>query len=289
MAAGDLITSDYEIEFRGLLTGGESDIALVQIEGLVDLPPVRSADQILLRRHGAHPGDDFSDVRSIVVTYELHSATAAGFADLVSDLQQAFSPGGVEIPFVFQIPGVAGGAKALIWARAKRRQLPVNLDWFYRQPLATIELVATDPLLYSASESSGATSLPSAGGGLTFPATAPLTFGAVSTGGTISAVNSGSFDTDITLRIDGPVTNPRVESLTAGKTIAVNITLATGEYLVIDTKARTVLLNGTASRYSSLDTSSRWFTLAPGTNEITFRASTPTVATLAAVWRSAWL
>ncbi len=289
MAAGDLITGDYEIEFRGLLTGGDTGAALVQIEGLVDLPSVRSADQILLRRHGAHPGDDFVDARSIVLTYELHADSSAGFAELVQDMQTAFAPGGAEIPLVFQIPGLAGGEKAQVWARCKRRQLPVALDWFYRIPTATFELVATDPLIYSASESTETTSLPSAGGGVTFPMVAPITFGTVSTGGSIFAENAGSFDADVTLRIDGPVTNPRVENLAADRTIAVNLTLATGEYLVIDTKARTVLLNGTASRYSSLDSSSRWWSLAPGTSEIRFRASTPTVATLAAAWRSAWL
>ncbi len=287
--AGELVTQDWHVEFNGLLTGGDTGYALVQIEGLLDMPAVRSADQVLLRRHGAHPGDDFVDARSIVLTYELHDDSEQGFASLVSSLQAALAPGGAELPLVFQIPGVAGGEKAQVWARPKRRQLPVNLEFFYRLPIATIEMVATDPMIYSATESMGATTLPSAGGGVTFPMVAPITFGAVSTGGSLTAVNGGSFDADVTFRIDGPATNPRIESLTAGRTIALNMTIGAGEFVVIDTKSRTVLLGGTASRYSFLDTDSRWFALAPGSNVITFRASTPTVATLSAAWRSAWL
>ncbi|MFN0028411.1 MAG: phage distal tail protein [Acidimicrobiales bacterium] len=143
--------------------------------------------------------------------------------------------------------------------------------------------------IYADTASEGSCSLPSAGGGLSFPLTFPRTYGAVATGGTILAVNAGSFDTGCTFRIDGPAVNPKIESVTAGKTLAINITLLVGEFLVIDTQYRTVLLGGTTSRYSSLDSTSRWFSLAPGTNEIAFRAATSTVASLTAVWRSAWL
>lgn len=289
MPVGDLVVADWELEYRGLLTGGDNPIALVQIEGLLDLPAVRSADQILLRRHGAHAGDDFADVRQIVLTYELFGETDAELAGLVAQLQAAFRPGGVEEPLVFQLPGVAGGAKAQVWCRPRRRQLPIDLTFHRRLPVAVIELVATDPLLYSAVEQTGSTSLPSASGGHAWPASWPWAWGAVSTGGTIIAINDGAFDADVSFRLDGPVTNPRIESLTAGRTIAWNGTLDVGEFLVLDTKSRTVLLNGTASRYADLDSSSRWFTLAPGSNELAFRASTPSVALLSAAWRSAWL
>ena len=289
MAAGDLITTDWQVEYRSLLTGGDTAYSLVQVEGLVDMPPVRPADLVLSRRHGAHPGDDFVDVRSIVLTYEIYAADNTAFAAAVEALQTAYRPGGDEQALVFQIPGVADGAKALVWCRPRRRQLPVNLEWFHRLPIATIEMVATDPLVYANTESEASTTLPSAAGGLVFPIVFPRTYGASATGGSITCVNDGSFDTDPTFRIDGPATNPRIENLTAGKTIAVNITLASGEFLLIDVKSRTVLLGGTTSRFSFLDTSSRWFSLAPGSNSITFRASTSTAATLTARWRSAWL
>jgi hypothetical protein len=50
MAEGDLITADWSLEYRGLLMAGEGEIAIARIEGLVDLPPVRSGDQPLLLR-----------------------------------------------------------------------------------------------------------------------------------------------------------------------------------------------------------------------------------------------
>lgn len=291
MAEGDLITADWSLEYRGLLMAGEGEIAIARIEGLVDLPPVRSGDQPLLRRHGSHPGDDFADVRTITVTVEFYAYSAARLAELVAAFQTATAPGSNEDPLVFQIPGVAGGGKARVWCRPRRRVLPVDFEdgWYHRIPTGVVEFVATDPALLDNTEQSASTTLPSAGGGLTFPAVFPLLFGAVSTGGAITAHNAGSFDADATFRIDGPCDNPRIESLTAGRTLAYNGTIAAGEYLLLDTKSRTVLLNGTASRYSQLDTSSRWFTLAPGDNQITFRATTPSAATMNMVWRSCWL
>ncbi|MFN0028409.1 MAG: hypothetical protein ACKV2O_14705 [Acidimicrobiales bacterium] len=145
--AGELITGDWQLEYRGLLTGGDAVIAFVGCEGLVDMPAVRSADQILLHRHGAHPGADFTDSRAVVLTYELATANAADLAHHVEDLQRAYRPGGDEEPLVFKIPGVAGGEKARLYCRPRRREMPIGMAWYHRIPVATIELVASDPLL----------------------------------------------------------------------------------------------------------------------------------------------
>ena len=44
-----------------------------------------------------------------------------------------------------------------------------------------------------------------------------------------------------------------------------NITLASTDSLVIDMGARTVILNGVASRYNTIVTGSSWWTIPPGT------------------------
>jgi len=118
---------------------------------------------------------------------------------------------------------------------------------------------------------------------------APFTFGAVSTGGALNLANNGNFFSNHPITIEGPVTNPRVESLTQGKTLAMDIVLGVGETLVLDAESRTVLLNGTASRYNTLTTESEWFDLQPGNNEVRFQAATPTAATMTITWRSSWV
>lgn len=289
MAAGDLITTDWEMEYNGLLLGGTTDYSISQIDGLLDIPALTSGDQVLLRRHGLHPGDDFLQGRAVTVTLEIYASSDSAFETAMDNLLDAVVPGGAEIPLVFQVPGVAGGSKSLIYARPRRRSLGVNWSYYHRVPTMTIEFEATDPRVYSASESSDSVAVATTSGGLTFNATPDFSFGVAGTGGTIQATNSGNFATGAVFTVNGPCTNPRIENLTSGKTIEIDITLATGSYLTVDTEARTVLLNGTASRYSSLTSTSEWFDLDPGTNEVKYRATTATGSTLDAAWRSAWV
>lgn len=278
--------------YSGLTMGAGTAYSISSIAGLLDLPEVRSADRVRLRRHGALAGDDFAGVREIEIELVLvgDGLDDTSFAAALDALLAATRIGRAELPLTFRIPGVAGGGDRLVYARPRKRELLLDPERMAaRVPEIVLQLVATDPRLYDATEGTGLSTLPTAGGGLEFPLDFDLTFGAVSTGGTITAVNVGTFPTSPTFRIDGPITNPRIENVTAGKTLALNITLLTGEWLDIDTEARTILLGGTASRYSSLAVGSEWWDLEPGTSEVTFRATTPTAATLSMTWRSAWL
>jgi hypothetical protein len=289
MPAGDLVVADWQMEYGGVLFGDTTSYSIARIEGLLDTPELRSADRQRLRRHGLIPGDDFLNGRTITVALEVFGDSDATFATAVASLQGALIPCEDEAALYFQVPGVAGGEKRLLYCRPRKLSLPVDLDFFYRLPIAMVQFFATDPLIYDGTEDSEVSTLPTAGGGLEFPATAPFTFGAVSTGGTINAVNSGTFHTSPTFRIDGPVTNPRIENVTTGQTLSFTGTVADGDYLEVDVDARTVLLNGTASRYSWIDADAEWWDLPPGTSEVTFRASTTTAATLTMTWRSAWV
>lgn len=287
MAAGDLITTDWQIEFNDLLTGDLTDYDLRLIEGVGGMAAIRTADQKLQRRHGLHPGDDFLDGRTITLEYDVTNADHAARVLLLDALFAAFKPGEDELPLVFQIPSIAGGGKRRINCRPRRRAMPIDLQFLYSISEITLQLESTDPRIFDNTESTDMVSLPTAGGGLNFPSTFNRTFGAVSTGGTITANNAGTFDTPVVLRVDGPATDPIIENVTAGKTLELDIELGASDFIEFDTEERTVLLNGTASRYSLLRRSG-WFDLAPGNNQLDFRAATTTAATLTATWRSAW-
>ena len=289
MAAGDLITGDWELEYNGVLMGDGTPFLIAEIEGLLDLPDITSADTMRLRRHGLRAGDDFAQGRTITVTVEVTSTDTVTFNEAIDQLMLASTPGGNPIPLVFQIPGVAGSGKRAVWCRPRQRSLPIGREFYYELPLAVIEFYSVDPRIESSVLGTDSTTLPTAGGGLNFNATAPFTFGAVSVGGTLNLANDGNFDASPDIVITGPVTNPSIESITQDKTLSFAITLAVGETLVIDTEQRTVMLNGTASRYSTLDTDAEWFTLQPGNNEVRFQAATTTAATMQISWRSAWV
>lgn len=70
--------------------------------------------------------------------------------------------------------------------------------------------VALDPLIYDGVESTGSIGLPTFEGGLTVPFTVPFSIDAVPVDGQVDLRNEGTADTGLTLRVDGPVPQPRV-------------------------------------------------------------------------------
>jgi hypothetical protein len=91
--------------------------------------------------------------------------------------------------------------------------------------------------------------------------------------GPASLFNRGTRPAEWTARIFGPVTAPRLIHAATGKQVAFksSYSIASGDYLLIDSTNRTAWLNGDpgASRYGFLDfaaTTDGWFELAPGSN-----------------------
>jgi len=288
MAAGDLITADWEMEFRGLLMGGDTAYSIASISGLLDLPEMSNSDQDRLRRHGLRAGDDFLGGRSVVVTIEVYGADDQAFRRAITELRIALSPAQAPAPLVFQLPAVAGGAQLRMGARIRNVSWPITTTHFHRVDEVVLEFFSTDPRLYSDLSASSA-ALPTAGGGLSFDATADFAFGATSVGGELTLNNVGSFSTPVVFRIDGPVQTPRIIHNGLDKELEMDITLLAGEFVLLDSESRTVLLGGTASRYSSLTTDSEWFDLVPGVNQISFRGASTAAGSLTATFRSAWV
>jgi hypothetical protein len=153
-------------------------------------------------------------------------------------------------------------------------------------------VTAADPRRYSTTLLSQSTALPSVTGGLTLPVTLPVTISATTVAGSITLTNSGSMATRPTLTIAGPVTTPTIVAALPGGSvtqIAYGATLQAGDVLVIDSAARTVVLNGTASR--RLYFSGTWPEI-PAGSSVTYSWSSPVYdpsALLTGTCRSAWL
>lgn len=158
----------------------------------------------------------------------------------------------------------------------------------------SVMVTAADPRRYGTTLQTGTTGLPATSGGLTFPITFPITFSATTVSGQINAVNSGSMDTRPVLTIAGPVVAPTVSALYPDGTVrqlAYSLDLVSGDVLVVDTDAHTVILNGGVSRRRFMTVSGGWPTIpASSTVNYQFQSSTyNATATLTATWRSAWM
>jgi hypothetical protein len=158
----------------------------------------------------------------------------------------------------------------------------------------SVMVTAADPRRYGTTLETGTTGLPSTTGGLAFPVTFPITFSATTVAGQINAVNSGTFETRPVLTITGPVVAPTISGLYPDGSVRQLIysqDLASGDVLVIDTDAHSVILNGVVSRRRFLTVPSGWPVI-PAGGSVSFQFQSGTYnasAMLTATWRSAWM
>ena len=117
MAIGDLVTKDWEMEYNGLQIGGDTNFAIAQIDGLMDLPDLATGDLARGLRHGVSAGNDWMRGRSIRLTIEVYGDDAATLSTRMHELTSAFAPAIGEQALVFQIPGIAQGNKVQMNAR----------------------------------------------------------------------------------------------------------------------------------------------------------------------------
>jgi hypothetical protein len=131
-------------------------------------------------------------------------------------------------------------------------------------------------------------------GGRTYDKTYDKTYTGGAVTGQVQVSNLGNADAHPLIRIYGPCTDPVVFNDTTGQRLAfTGLTILVGEFLEIDTRAKTVFYNGvsTDSRYSKFNfTTSQWWTLGPGVSLVRFLPATGSPPSNAEInWRDTWL
>jgi hypothetical protein len=157
-------------------------------------------------------------------------------------------------------------------------QLPTRSVW-------QLDLTATQWYFESDQLSSATVGLPQAGGS-SFPWHFPLSFGGGGGGSTI-VTNTGTATAYPTITIPGPVISPVISNSTTGQRIQLNLSLLTGDTLVIDTEAHTITQGGATSKIGAFMTGSSFWGLAPGANLITYSANQYDVSIASLSWRAA--
>lgn len=290
-----MVSQDWQATYNSLDLGpGTAYRIRPPIEGLADHPDVVTADQGRLRADGLTPGDDFLAGRTVTLQVLITGTTAPSFTDNVASFKQAFRAGrGItESALTFQVPGVAGGSTRRIVGRPRKLSAPVDVPWKRRAATVLVQFDCSDPRIYDDVESTVTADLAAAGTGHAWPQVWPMDWGGVSTSGIVTATNAGTYETPWTATITGPITNPSVENVDTGGVLKLSanggITLSSTDTIVISSANRTVLLNGTASRYDRLSSPS-WFDLPPGNTRIRFGGSTTGSPSLSLAFRSAWI
>lgn len=272
MAAGDLLTTNGHLEWRGILLGPGTTLRTVDFEGLHDLPGVRSGGATIEGFHGAFPTLALLDRRYITWNFQIAQVPIATAAAAVAELQRITTlpepgPAAPEEPLAIQIDGL----KVLVNAQVIRRVVPTDRNYALGYVRGAVQWLCADPRVLLLPQRTAFTGLPVAGsGGLVFPLVFPLDFGAGPTGGVITAANPGRSDAWPLFTLTGPMTGPVITDLDRGYKLSFDPawTLPAGQSIEIDTRPgyRTVLF--TPSGVSAADRLfvRQWFAVPAGSS-----------------------
>ena len=264
-------------------TSGVPFVDVLSVVGL-DNAPYRETRR---EREGADGGfmdAEFERGRDIVINADVYADTDT-MESYLDSLKENYAPSRVLLPLYFKAPGVD---ERLIYVKP----LGFKYDWEQirrtGRARAQFRMFAEDPRIYTAQESS--TDIAFSAGALTgfgFNLSFPFGFGgAASTDGAF-VTNVGNRPTPPVFTIIGPSESPSIRDETYGNVLSFNLTLVTGETLVIDTKFKTVRLNGTTNRRNTMS-NFEWFFLNPGQTFIRYGASSGVGSSLNVSFRSAW-
>lgn len=129
--------------FNGLSFGAGTDYHVSGVEGLWDLPEVRSNDLPKSAGYGSFVGMDRSGSRTVTLTLTLIAATVGAYDTLVTTLRTATEPQTTAKALRLM------GNTVFVWARPRRRILPIATDRQQRHAVAVIEFVCADPTVYT--------------------------------------------------------------------------------------------------------------------------------------------
>lgn len=254
------------IQWGNLTFGPGSPYAVTGIEGLDDLPAIRSEDVDRPGQHGDYTGPDYTEARTVQLKLGLRGETPDDLRALSIALRNATQPQKQPAPLQFLDQNI------LVWAKVRKRAIPYDAEYLWRIGDAALELYCADPYLYGLEERTASTAAYSPSAGRTYPYAHPRVYGDAGTSGRLTAVNDGASPAYPVLRLDGPVANPAIEQLDGG-ILTLDATLQVGEFLIIDTRSRAVLFMGSTPRRTWVRAGSAWPLLQPGPNEIAYRGS----------------
>lgn len=117
----------------------------------------------------------------------------------------------------------------------------------------SLGLTSLSPYLYGLKPMSGSTRLPHSTGGMTFPycfgtgdaSLSPWMWSERTVAGKVALSNTGTAPSPVSIRIDGPVVNPRVLHVGSGHVIAFDMSLGIGHYVTVNGDTHEILVDGT--------------------------------------------
>lgn len=255
--AGELVVKDYQIEYRGLLIGSGTSYIIESLDGLTSVPESRSNDQDRQDGHGAHPGLDLLSGRRMMLELVITGAPGAdteGKRRAATNVFQVSKNSGiVEHPLHTQRPG---RGKVFVNCRARRSAFVSTYEAAHGVWRGVIELFASDPRVYSNTETSTQIDIAQGSSSATQQ----------------NVVMNGDFLDGVqpVIELQGPTNNPRIQNINDNnRSLRLDVVMGAGQVMLIDMHKKTVTIDG-IDRYDIVRNDNQWWSLLPGNNNILF-------------------
>ena len=283
----------YQVQLpNGTILGQKSDVMVQKIAGLRDMPQLRTTDAPRGMVDGSFPGFNLLGERAVTVDWLIakpSGSTESAIQQLTAGWQNIIDPSTVVMragDYLRQYAGVGatlpvsmlqvqlpGRTYPLVtFGRPSRLTAPIDTNYQYGWVSLTSEWVSPEGVLYDGTIFQATATLTNPVSGLTFNATPNFVFG-TSSGGSITLTNSGNYQTPPYFTIQGPCSNPSIVNNTTGQWMKLNLTLGATDTVAIDMQSGAVTLNGTANRNNTVDPSSTFFYIPPGSTSLSFTSS----------------
>lgn len=241
-ALGAQVVRPGQVQFGPMLLGAGTAAGWVELVGWRDLPEAALADAPRPQAHGVYPGSVLGDALTVTFT-ALIRGRVDDKAAAVATFERWTAMDGVEYPLVVD----DGDGPSVRWGRVVSRVVPQGVHYRHAPVEVSVQWVCSDPRRYSLAEVSSTVTVPSSVGGLEYPLTYPLDYGAT-VGGSTVATNLGSMPTPLRAVFQGPLTGPVLSA--SDWSMGFDLTLAAGDTLMVDTLDGTALLNGADRLYT---------------------------------------
>jgi hypothetical protein len=245
--------------------------------------------------HGSVRGSEWVDEAVVLIPVSIyrHGATKAEWLaahDILVDAFTAIGSTGETCELYFE----HGGSEFVLFGTPRTPRVNgENLS--VGKSAEQVAFVAHDPRRYSAEMTTVTTGLTEFLSGLNTPFEAPFSIYTVLSSGLLQLTNVGRTGSWLQVRIDGPISGPQLVLQRPDgsvQSVTVNIDLAAGQFLTLDSVKRTALLGGSST--ADYRGSSQWgwdkFPLLPGVTSLRFLGSDDTkTARVTVSYRSAWM
>lgn len=259
-------------------------VDITKVTGL-DNAPFRSTERDHEGMDGGFMDAEFEKGRTIVLEGMAYCNDADDVETYLDGLKANWGPSRSLVKFYYKAPGVSERM-----LNVKPLGVRYDVNEMRRTGCTDIQFqcYAEDPRIYNSDLITVTIGQGVAvASGMSFPFASPFGFGDVISPATANVQNLGNRSTPAVITIPGPVTNPRIYNDTTGDELIFNITLEASDTLVIDLYYKTVMLNGTANRRSTL-ADPDWFLLQVGDNYMRYRADTEGNPDAIVSYRYAW-